>query len=401
MVSRQCGYMIKITCLILFLSTFKSVFADMQLNLGLGTSAFYDSNPALHPAGFEFLQDSYGLILKPGVNFHLSTPKSTFDIISTYLEEAYSDTTQMNNLSGLSISSVWSRKMSETLRFSLSDTFNQSMMDRDDRDIPEIRGTARWNELKTGIVYGKEQDLIIKAYGTWRIKRYKDLDLMGYLDSYDLENWNEYSASAFFHYYLIPEISFLSKIVYMKRKFPDYQPVPGHTQSIGSFGFRTHLPYGTEIQADILIYVYEFDGEVPRRMKPGYTNFGVELEITHPFSHGWQFNIKGGSIYEMSERSPRYFYHLETISARVEYNSQTPYIFRSRIRHSKLEYLGLEPRLVVYETLADLTLGYKISKWCEINGFYWFLKRTREMPEYDTDAGRLGIELNFMVPVFH
>lgn len=381
------------------LSIFHSLHAEMRLNLGFGSAAFYDSNPALHSATFEFLQDSYGLTLIPNANFHLSTAKNDLDLECSYLEESYSDTTNLKNLSGFSIVSAWSQRMSDTFRFSLSNNFKQSMMDREDRDIPEVTGIVRWNELQSGIAYGKENDFILKAHGIWSIKRNRDGDFQEYSDLYQLESWNEYGAAAFFQYYLIPEISLLTNIMYLKRKFSDYESVPGHAQSIGSFGFKTHLPYGTDIQTEILIYVYEFEGEIPRRMKAEYTNFGVALEINHPFSPGWKCNIKAGSVYEISERSPRYFYHLETISAQLEYRSNRPYVFRSRIRHSKLDYLGQEPRIVVYETLAGLTLGYKITNWLEINGFYWFLQRSRELPEYDTETDRLGIGMNVMVPL--
>ncbi|MGB3975426.1 MAG: hypothetical protein WBM02_03605 [bacterium] len=369
------------------------LFAQSEIDIGFDSGAFHDSNPALYPDSFESLTESIGFMFKPFINLHLSTLSNDLKFSSDYCEERFNEKMVPQAFSGYSLSIDWTHKINEALSFNILNDFKHSTIDREAIDIPEYRGKTRDNKLLPGIIFQFNDTFKFETRGVWKLKKYIDSEPDPFTERHFNENWDEYGASTAFHYYPIKEIGFFINLSHLKKKFRRFDPVPGQIRSDGSFGFQTLLPYGTEIKVQASIYVFEFKGEVPRRMKAEYTDFGIQLDINQSFSSDWSMNFKAESIYDVSERGPRYFFHLENISARIEYQGDKPPVFNAYVRYSKLDYLGQEPHFVDYETLAGLSAGYKISNYVAINGFYNYFKRTQYSSEFDTEANRFGLEL--------
>ncbi len=369
------------------------LFAQSHIELGLDGTAFHDSNPTLYPDSYENLLGTTGFLWKPYINWHFLTNQNEVKCSFDYWKEQMRKKMDPQEMTGYSFSINWSNTLNDTLTFNLINDFKESEIERENVDLPEYTGKTRWNELQPGIAYQYNDIFEAETHAFWRIKKCINSDSALFPERFIRENWDEYGASASFHYNPIQEIGFYTNLTHLKRKFRHFDPVPAQIRSNGSFGFQTLLPYGTKIRIQASIFVFEFKGDVPRRMKAEYTNFGIEFKVDQPLRPDWLINLEAKSIYDISERGARYFFHIENVSARLEYQGDKPPLFSTYIRYSKLDYLGQEPHFVEYETLAGISAGIRFNQYIRVNCFYNYFKRTQYSSEFDTDANRFGLEI--------
>jgi hypothetical protein len=369
--------------------------ASGKVSAGLTVGFAHDTNPELVCDNQEY-EDTSLIVVNPFLFFENSLNANRIKLKLDYIQNRFPDSSGITNMNKFTVDADWLYWYSDNMSFFARTDWTVTSFGLQNNDVPEYRGKTACNTFCSGMKYVMDDWYEFEITGTWALRQYRNNHEMYDDDIVHGINWQDWGVSVSGSYILIPEMVFFSNCNYIFRNYSYNDVSPGHQRIEADMGFRSLLTDGTEITVKAHLFRYEFDGEVPRRMKADYTNYGLSFETSIPLSEKWYLNINAGSKYDVSERGLRKYFYNEYVSAGIEYNGLV--VVTGEMAHFKIDYHGQEPLFKTHLTQADLGLSYTIYSWCRINAEYRFVYRTEEDKIYRIDNQRLGLSLTFTIP---
>jgi len=369
--------------------------AEISYSLNLDAGTAFDTNPSFLPDNDADLTSTYLLLLKPSGTLLWSQSKHRFSLNVKYITEARDKNDSLHDKSMFDSDWTYSYMYQDWGHFFLKSRIIQSEYGPHCVDIPEFMGrTLRYN-FSPEFEFQPVDYFRLKISLMGESKTYQDYETDGVSNIVHGENWDEYGVYTEAQYDIIPQMSFLSGFSYSVRDYPDFDDMPGYIHHEASFGFKNILPQGTDITVLAHLYRYQFKGEVPRRMDAAYTNYGVSMTTSHPMTPDCKVSFSAFSIFEISERGIRRFYHNQGASLTFDYTNVGPFSFHSFLKYNKLDYQGQEPEVVRRTRHAELSINYQLNEWMQIGTHYRYFEHTPEESELQINEQRIALQISF------
>ncbi len=365
-----------------------------QNKAGLTIGWAHDSNPELAFDMLEYEESSL-FSINPFLKMENIFLNNILKLHLNYVQDRFQGSPEINSRYQFDSAVDWLYSYSDTMTFFARSNLDWSSFGAQNDDVPEFMGKTASYAFRSGMKFVMDDWYELEVAGIWAHKRYRsDINLFNNEFVHGV-NWQDWGISVSGSYILLPEMVFFSNMDYIFRNYSMNDISPGHQRVEATVGFTSSLKIGAEGTVQAHLFRYEFDGDVPRRMNPQYTNYGVSLKSAIPITDEWTLSIKAGSKYDLSERGVRKYFYNEYASAMVHYDG--PFTFQADVAYSKLDYHAQEPLLKTHSTKANIMLGYDLFSWCRVKGFYRFFHRTQEEKDFEIDQQRLGLNLTFFV----